>query len=111
MPESRVAVFLGVDIAITILALSVVTLRLGYRWSTSKLATSDYLIGTAMVGCVFRGKVGVYWTDDAVIADIRDTHDSGHYQYAKTHRLHTSPGLAKLTCSSHGSIWLWPSSK
>lgn len=50
MPESRVAVFLGIDISITILALGVVALRLGYRWSTSKLAISDYLIGTAIVG-------------------------------------------------------------
>ncbi|OBT38692.1 hypothetical protein VE00_10842 [Pseudogymnoascus sp. WSF 3629] len=49
MPESRVALFLGVDIAITILALGVVLLRVGYRWSKSQLTISDYLISTAML--------------------------------------------------------------
>lgn len=53
MPESRVGVFLGVDIGITVLALAVVVLRVGYRWSRRQLAVSDYLVSTAMVRQVF----------------------------------------------------------
>ncbi|KAL7940497.1 hypothetical protein V8C42DRAFT_337401 [Trichoderma barbatum] len=52
MPESRVAVFLGVDIGITILALIVVVLRVGYRWSKSRVVISDYLVSTAMLAAV-----------------------------------------------------------
>lgn len=49
MPESRVAVFLGVDIGITMLALGVVVLRVVNRWSRGRLAISDYLVSIAMV--------------------------------------------------------------
>ncbi|QYT03393.1 PTH11-type GPCRs protein [Trichoderma simmonsii] len=52
MPESRVALFLGVDISITVLALSVVVLRVWHRWSQSRLAISDYLVSTAMLAAV-----------------------------------------------------------
>ncbi|EHK20460.1 uncharacterized protein TRIVIDRAFT_223784 [Trichoderma virens Gv29-8] len=49
MPESRVALFLGVDITITILALGVVVLRVGHRWLQNRVTISDYLISTAML--------------------------------------------------------------
>ncbi|KAK4076568.1 uncharacterized protein Triagg1_4171 [Trichoderma aggressivum f. europaeum] len=52
MPESRVALFLGVDISITVLALSVVVLRVWHRWSQSRLTISDYLVSTAMLAAV-----------------------------------------------------------
>ncbi|RFU73203.1 hypothetical protein TARUN_9059 [Trichoderma arundinaceum] len=52
MPESRVALFLSIDIAITILALGVVALRVGYRWSKSRVAISDYLVSTAMLAAM-----------------------------------------------------------
>ncbi|OAQ71993.2 hypothetical protein VFPPC_12682 [Pochonia chlamydosporia 170] len=52
MPESRAALFLGVDVGITILTLGLVTLRVGYRWSKRKLAISDHLISTAMLASV-----------------------------------------------------------
>jgi hypothetical protein len=61
MPESRVGVFLGVDIGITVLALAVVVLRVGYRWSRRQLAVSDYLVSTAMVrqvSSVWRYRIG-----------------------------------------------------
>lgn len=49
--------FLGVDIGITVLAFAFVALRVGYRWRRRQLATSDYLISTAMVSwpCTMEG--------------------------------------------------------
>ncbi|KAJ3475116.1 hypothetical protein NLG97_g9570 [Lecanicillium saksenae] len=41
--------FLGVDVGITVLALAVVALRVGYRWRWSQLTVADHLITTAMV--------------------------------------------------------------
>ncbi|UKZ96984.1 uncharacterized protein TrAFT101_011751 [Trichoderma asperellum] len=52
MPESRVAVFLGVDIGITMLALGVVVLRVVNRWSRGRLAISDYLVSIAMLAAI-----------------------------------------------------------
>lgn len=49
MPESRVALFLGVDIGITMLALCVVVLRVWNRRSRGRIAISDYLVSIAMV--------------------------------------------------------------
>jgi hypothetical protein len=50
MPESRVALFLSVDIIMTMLTLSLVVLRIGYRRAKRRLTISDYLISAAMVG-------------------------------------------------------------
>jgi hypothetical protein len=49
MPQSRVALFLSVDIIMTMLTLGLVVLRIAYRWQKRRLATSDYLICAAMV--------------------------------------------------------------
>ncbi|KAL7922751.1 hypothetical protein ACQKWADRAFT_312966 [Trichoderma austrokoningii] len=48
MPQSRVALFLGMDISVTMLALAVVVLRVAHRRAHNRLNTSDYLICTAM---------------------------------------------------------------
>ena len=49
MPESRVALFLSVDICMTMLTLGLVALRIIYRWTNRRLVISDYLICAAMV--------------------------------------------------------------
>ncbi|KAJ6789954.1 hypothetical protein PWT90_09689 [Aphanocladium album] len=49
MPESRAPMFLGLDVGVTVLALAVVVLRIGYRWRRSQLTVADHLITTAMI--------------------------------------------------------------
>lgn len=49
MPESRVAMFLGVDIGITMLTLCVVVMRIVNRWLRRRIEISDYLVSVAMV--------------------------------------------------------------
>lgn len=49
MPQSRVALFLSVDVIVTMLTLGLVSLRVGWRWNKRKLASSDYMICAAMV--------------------------------------------------------------
>jgi hypothetical protein len=49
MAESRVALFLSVDIIVTVVALAFVSLRVGYRHAKHTLTLSDYMICCAMV--------------------------------------------------------------
>ncbi|KAL6904236.1 hypothetical protein GGI43DRAFT_399961 [Trichoderma evansii] len=49
MPESRVALFLGIDISITMLTLCVVVMRIVNRWSRGRIEISDYLVSIAML--------------------------------------------------------------
>lgn len=49
MAQSRVALFLSVDIIMTMLTLAFVALRVSYRWQKRRLNISDYLICAAMV--------------------------------------------------------------
>lgn len=49
MAETRVPLFLSVDILMTVVALAFVTLRVGYRRAKRALTLSDYMICCAMV--------------------------------------------------------------
>ncbi|KFY47688.1 hypothetical protein V495_01861 [Pseudogymnoascus sp. VKM F-4514 (FW-929)] len=49
MAETRVPLFLSVDILMTVLALAVVALRVGYRRAKHALTLSDYMICCAMI--------------------------------------------------------------
>lgn len=49
MTETRVPLFLSVDILATVLALAFVSLRVGYRRAKNALTLSDYMICCAMV--------------------------------------------------------------
>lgn len=49
MPQSRVGLFISVDVIVTMLTLGLVSLRVGWRWKKGKLGISDYMICAAMV--------------------------------------------------------------
>ena len=52
MVETRAPAFLATVIASTLLTLTIVSVRIGYRWKKKCLILSDYLIILAMV-CFF----------------------------------------------------------
>lgn len=49
MVETRVSLFLSVDILATFIAFAFVALRVGYRQAKNALTLSDYMICCAMV--------------------------------------------------------------
>lgn len=78
MPESRVALFLSVDICMTMLTLGLVALRIIYRWANRRLVISDYLICAAMTASL------IHMTLDIII--------TVHFGYAR-HQKDLPPDL------------------
>jgi len=64
MPESRVALFLSIDIIVTIATLGLVSLRVGYRWAKGKINISDYLICAAEFAAVMHMVLDIVITTD-----------------------------------------------
>lgn len=76
MAQSRVALFLSVDIIMTMLTLAFVVLRVSYRWQKRRLNISDYLICAAMVWPTL--STSAEWEADDSADGFAHTHGAGH---------------------------------
>lgn len=84
MTETRVPLFLSVDILVTLFALAFVALRVGYRHAKHALTLSDYMICCAMV----RNRIALcgFALEDMLLTGNSghriDPYDPRYHQYA-----------------------------